>query len=86
MGPCFESDRDLQYFEIFRDVTAATLGGAFDSYIWGGIVPQACEQEPFVLDAMVAIGALTRTVHEVQRYRRIGIAPKKRRELSGQIS
>jgi hypothetical protein len=77
IGPRFESDRDLRYFEIFRDVTAATLGGAFDSYIWGGIVPQACEQEPFILDAMIAIGALTRTVHEVQRYRRMGIAPKK---------
>lgn len=76
VGPCFESDKDLGYFEIFRDQTAATLGGAFDSYIWGGIIPQACAQEPFVVDAMVAIGALTRTMYEVQRYRRMGIAPK----------
>lgn len=79
MGPCFESDIDLRYFEIFRDQTAATLGGTFDSYIWGGIIPQACEQERFVLDATVAIGALTHTMYEVQRYRRMGIAPKRER-------
>jgi hypothetical protein len=77
VGPCFESDKDLRYFESFRDHTAATLGGAFDSYIWGGIIPQACEQERFVLDATIAIGALTHTMYEVQRYRRMGIAPKK---------
>jgi hypothetical protein len=77
LGPCFESEKDLRYFQIFRDQTAATLGGAFDSYIWGGIIPQACEQEPFILNAMIAIGALTHTMHEVQRYRRMGIAPKK---------
>lgn len=77
MGPCFETDRDLRYFKIFRDVTASTLGGAFDSYIWGGIVPQACAQELLVVDANDRYRALIHTMHEVQRYQRMGIAPKK---------
>jgi hypothetical protein len=38
-------------------------------------MPQACEREPFVRDALVAVGALTKTLHDVQRIRQMGIAP-----------
>jgi hypothetical protein len=76
IGPQFEDSQQHRYFEVFCTDTCATLGQPFDNYVWSGLVLQACEQQPFVRDAILAIGALTKTLGDVQRLRMLGIAPK----------
>jgi len=38
------------------------LGGAFDKFIWNHIIAQTCENEPFVLESVIAIGALSKAM------------------------
>lgn len=56
----FETERELRYFRIFCEETATQIAGPFKSSLWGRLVPQASELEPFVRHAMVAIGAITK--------------------------
>jgi hypothetical protein len=61
IGPCFKTGEEYRYFEIFKTDAIPLLGGVFSSHLWERLIPQASENERFVLDAVIAIGALTRT-------------------------
>ena len=52
---------EYNYFEFFRDKTALELSGYFDTDVWNRLVLQICHEEDFARQAVIAIGALTKT-------------------------
>lgn len=56
-SPTQEDDQQLRSFEFFRNETVPSIAGFFSSPLWN-IVLQACEKEPAVKQAVVALGAL----------------------------
>lgn len=54
----FENEEERLYFQIFCGKTAVELSGAFDSDIWNYLILQACETDPPIKYAAIAIGAL----------------------------
>lgn len=64
--PHFANCDEYRYFKIFCDNTAPNLAEYLDSALWNTIVLQASEQESFIKHAIVALGALDKTV-EVSR-------------------
>ena len=59
-GPHFENDEESWCFRIYCEETAVRITGPFTSSLWGRLIPQASELEPFVRHAVVAVGALTK--------------------------
>ncbi|KAG4433935.1 hypothetical protein IFR05_010580 [Cadophora sp. M221] len=57
-GVGFEDPLDGQCFQIFLEETAREVSGTFPSTLWGRLIPQISEVEPFVRHAVIAIGAL----------------------------
>ncbi|KAF7872418.1 hypothetical protein EAF04_003339 [Stromatinia cepivora] len=58
----FESPKHFQYFRFFcSDVTTQVFGGFF-SELWNSVILQACHQERCLLQAVCAIGALSRVM------------------------
>ncbi|CEJ81016.1 hypothetical protein VHEMI01168 [[Torrubiella] hemipterigena] len=53
---------DAQYFDLFRIQTAAQLSGYFNSNFWTQRVLQGCHAEPAIRHAVVALGALYKTL------------------------
>lgn len=58
----FEDPQQNRYYRVFCERTAFALSGFFDSDLWGRLILQACHQEPFVKHAVVALGALDKTM------------------------
>lgn len=54
----FQNDREYRYFKIFCDETAVQLSGFFDSTLWEDLILKACEIEPPIRHAAIAIGAI----------------------------
>ena len=54
----FTNDGEYRYFRNFCDRTSVQLSGFYDSSLWGNLVLQACETEPTIRHAVIAIGAL----------------------------
>lgn len=52
------------YFMLFRERTANELSGFFDSAFWSRTVLQACHYEPAIRHAVVALGALYKTLEK----------------------
>jgi len=50
------------YFNLFRQRTASELSGFFDSTFWNRSVLQACHSSPAIRHAVVALGALYKTL------------------------
>ncbi|KAL3427745.1 hypothetical protein PVAG01_01254 [Phlyctema vagabunda] len=67
----FRDNQQQQYFGVFRDETVLSLPGIFTSSLWDRVILQACDDEAFVREAAIAIGALS---------------VWKRRETSGDVS
>jgi hypothetical protein len=77
--PLFRSQEEFQYFRFFTDNTAPHLSDNYASILWESLVLQACEREPSIFHAVVALGALGASVrrarscikpaYRVQRYR-----------------
>ena len=59
-GPRFETDDESRYFRIYCEETAVRITGPFTSSLWARLIPQASELEPFVRNAVVAVGALAK--------------------------
>jgi hypothetical protein len=76
-GPRFQTEEESRYFQLFRNEVTPHLGGAFNNSLWDMVMAQACEYVPFVLDAVIAIGALARTM----KY--YGRSPMPSQSLSG---
>ncbi|KAH6715262.1 hypothetical protein DL95DRAFT_382518 [Leptodontidium sp. 2 PMI_412] len=56
------SDPDeAQHFDFFRVVCTHSFSMHFNANLWKGLILQAAHTEPFVLHAVLAIGALTRS-------------------------
>lgn len=54
-----------QYFQLFRDYTASELSGFFDSSFWTRRVLQECHSEDAIRHAVVALGALYKTLEKM---------------------
>ncbi|KAK3937670.1 hypothetical protein QBC46DRAFT_319210 [Diplogelasinospora grovesii] len=52
------------YFQLFREHTANELSGFFDSVFWSRTVMQECHSETAIRHAVVALGALYRTLEK----------------------
>ncbi|KAI1310125.1 hypothetical protein F5Y03DRAFT_50647 [Xylaria venustula] len=57
--------REGQYFQLFRDNTASELSGFFDSAFWTRRVLQECHSEDSIRHAVVALGALYKTLEKM---------------------
>jgi hypothetical protein len=57
-GPELKNTTEHQYFTVFRESIADQLSGYYDTSIWNYIVLQACHEEPWATNLVVAIGAL----------------------------
>ncbi|KAK4137873.1 hypothetical protein BT67DRAFT_415711 [Trichocladium antarcticum] len=58
------SDHEGQYFQLFREHTANELSGFFDSVFWTRNVLQECHSAPSIRHAVVALGALYKTLEK----------------------
>ncbi|KAI1438766.1 hypothetical protein GGR50DRAFT_300726 [Xylaria sp. CBS 124048] len=54
-----------QYFQLFRDYTASELSGFFDTSFWTRRVLQECHYEDSIRHAVVALGALYKTLEKM---------------------
>ncbi|KAI1098952.1 hypothetical protein F4804DRAFT_101518 [Jackrogersella minutella] len=54
-----------QYFQLFRERTAGELSGFFDSSFWTRSVLQECHSEEAIRHAVVALGALYKTLEKM---------------------
>lgn len=52
------------YFQLFREQTASELSGFFDSSFWARSVLQECHSEASIRHAVVALGALYKTLEK----------------------
>ncbi|KAL2128204.1 hypothetical protein VTI74DRAFT_9528 [Chaetomium olivicolor] len=58
------SDQEGQYFHLFRERTANELSGFFDSAFWTRSVLQECHAASAIRHAVVALGALYKTLEK----------------------
>lgn len=56
-GQLFASQKEWQYFQLYRTEAAPELTGIFSQSLWNRIMLQACHGEAFVREAVVAISA-----------------------------
>lgn len=57
----FVTESEHRFYHLFVSKTAHSLSGFFDSELWNRIVLQACQSEPSICHAVIAIGALDMT-------------------------
>jgi len=57
-GAGFEDALNARCFQIYLEETATQINGPFINPLWGKLIPQISEREPFVRHAISAIGAL----------------------------
>jgi hypothetical protein len=57
-GTLFQTEREHHYFLKFQDEIASGLSGTLETSLWNHLMLQACHDEPFVRNAVVAISAL----------------------------
>jgi hypothetical protein len=62
-GPDFKSTLEHHYFVVFRESAAAQLSGYYDSSLWDRVILQACHQERWAVNLVVAIGALYQSLN-----------------------
>jgi hypothetical protein len=64
--PRFRNESDRRYFEIFCSKTAYEILPCFDVDVVRLMLLQACESEPCIRNAVIAIGALDKTFQTAQ--------------------
>ncbi|CCD52888.1 similar to transcription factor Cys6 [Botrytis cinerea T4] len=60
IGPILENEQDSRYFQYFRETSASDIARLFNRTVWERLIPQASESEPFVSQALVALGAFSK--------------------------
>ncbi|KAH7411429.1 hypothetical protein BKA64DRAFT_570117, partial [Cadophora sp. MPI-SDFR-AT-0126] len=65
----FGSEDEHRYFRVFETRTAPELTGYFDSSIWNRLILQASHREPYAWHAVVAIGALHKSLNMSQLWK-----------------
>ena len=53
------SFEDSQYFHLFIHEKTSRYDGVYQSNVWRRLIPQISQREPFVMDAVVALGAIS---------------------------
>jgi len=64
----FKDEREYRYFRLFCDKTAYQLSGYFDLTLWSRLVLQACQSDPSIRHAVVAIAALDSTLESAKGF------------------
>ena len=62
----FADEKGRSFYHLFVAKTADRLSGFFDNELWSRIILQACQSEPSIRHAVVAIGALDMTMMVVR--------------------
>ncbi|KAH9212784.1 hypothetical protein DL95DRAFT_339944 [Leptodontidium sp. 2 PMI_412] len=75
-GVGFDDPLDGQCFRVFLEETAREVSGTFPSTLWGRLIPQISEVEPFVRHAVIAIGALGKESRYSRQTKNIGALTK----------
>jgi hypothetical protein len=57
-----ESEIERRYFQHFQDHTTSGISMNFDNSLWNRLILQTSRQEPFVRHAVVAIGAISKSI------------------------
>ncbi|KAF7900591.1 uncharacterized protein EAF01_007893 [Botrytis porri] len=60
IGPILENEQDSRYFQYFRETSAGDIARLFNRSVWERLIPQASESEPFVSQALIALGAFSK--------------------------
>lgn len=58
-GTSFRTDADKLYFDTFRKDLISKIAGPVSEGLWDNIVLPACHDEPWILDSVVAIAAIS---------------------------
>lgn len=58
-----ETDMENQYLRYFQKETTSGFQSVWDWSVWNRLMLQGCHQESFIRDAVVAIGALHKSLH-----------------------
>jgi hypothetical protein len=53
------TNSDRFYFDVWQHTFLPNFRGAFQEGYWIHVVPQVCHDQPFVLDMLIALSALT---------------------------
>lgn len=61
-GPKLKNTIEHQYFTVFRESIADQLSGYYDTAIWNCVVLQACHDESWARNLVIAIGALYKSL------------------------
>ncbi|KAI9640677.1 hypothetical protein NHQ30_010986 [Ciborinia camelliae] len=59
-GPTLENEQDSRYFRYFCETLAGDIARLFNRSVWERLIPQASESEPFVGQALIALGAFSK--------------------------
>ena len=54
------NEQEGQYFRIYLDSIAKQIHAPFKSSLWERLIPQISEREPFIRQAIIAIGAISK--------------------------
>jgi hypothetical protein len=57
-----ESEIERRYFQHFQDQTTSGFSMNFDNSLWNRLILQTSRHEPFVRHAVVAIGAISKSI------------------------
>lgn len=61
-APRFKSPQEYRFYQLFCSKVAGELSGFFPSNVWRRCVLQTAEAEPFIFDAVIAVGALHKII------------------------
>lgn len=59
-GPSLKNEQDSRYFRYFCETSAGDIARLFNQSVWERLIPQASESEPFVSQALIALGAFSK--------------------------
>jgi hypothetical protein len=83
--PVLLNEQEYRYFRVFCDQTMSSLSGFFDEPLWGRLVLRACELDPKIFHALVAIGALDKILDTTSQSRYgIGSSQQRNEALGGE--
>ncbi|KAL3424183.1 C6 zinc finger domain protein [Phlyctema vagabunda] len=57
----FVDGLELHFFQVYLEETATQIAGPCRTSLWNRLIPQASEAHPFIRNAIIAIGAISKT-------------------------
>lgn len=65
MGPRFEDSQEGRFFRKYLEI-ATQIRGPFSTSLWESLIPQSSEAEPYIRHALVAIGAISKSLKDTR--------------------